>query len=199
MICEDLLLSFGAEYKSYDDGERIFSENDIPNFHYFIIEGKVKLNNYIENGKEFIHAILSENCSIAESYLFCDKRYSINAYTISKVKLLRTPKVCFIALLNENPSYYSEILRCSAKFIHSQLIMMQTIAIQSPEVKIKIFLDLFKENQVSQYEKSFLLQLPLTRQQLASFTGLSVETVIRAIKNMEKNGVVKIQNRKIWY
>jgi CRP-like cAMP-binding protein len=43
------------------------------------------------------------------------------------------------------------------------------------------------------------LQIPLTRQQLASFTGLSVETVIRSIKNMEKNGVLKIQNRKIWY
>lgn len=76
---------------------------------------------------------------------------------------------------------------------------MQTIAIQSPEIKIKIFLDLFKANQSSENTESSLLQIPLTRQQLASFTGLSVETVIRSIKNMEKNGVLKIQNRKIWY
>lgn len=186
MICEDLLLSFGAEYKSYEDGERIFSENDIPNFHYFIIEGKVKLNNYIESSKEFIHAILTENCSITESYLFSDKRYSINAYTISKVKLLRTPKGNFIDFLNDYPQYYRELLRCNAKFIHSQLIMMQTIAIQSPEIKIKIFLNLFKANQSSENPESSLLQIPLTRQKLASFTGLSVETVIRAIKKMEK-------------
>ena len=76
---------------------------------------------------------------------------------------------------------------------------MQTIAIQSPEIKIKIFLNLFKANQSFENPESSLLQIPLTRQQLASITGLSVETVIRAIKNMEKNGVLKIQNRKIWY
>lgn len=198
MICEDLLLSLGAEYKSYDDGERIFSENETPAYHYFITKGKVKLNNYIENGKEFIHAIINEHCSVAESHLFSDKKYSINAVAIAKVEILRTQKKLFIEFLHSNPEYYSEILQCNAQFIHNQMVMMRTMAIQNPESKIKIFLDLFKDNQNSN-NKNESLQIPFTRQQLASSTGLSVETVIRAIKNMEKNGVLQIQNRKIFY
>ncbi|WP_262483282.1 helix-turn-helix domain-containing protein [Chryseobacterium populi] len=41
--------------------------------------------------------------------------------------------------------------------------------------------------------------MPLTRQQLASFTGLCVEMVIRVIKNIEKEHLLKIRNRKIFY
>lgn len=198
MISDELLLSFGAEYKFYNDGESIFSENDTPTYHYFITKGKVKLNNYIESGKEFIHAILSEHCSVADSYLFSNKKHCINAITISEVELLRMHRNSFLDFLHKKPEYYVELLKCNAQFIHNQLIMMQTIAIQSPETKIKIFLDLFKDNQNSNDTENFL-QIPLTRQQLASFTGLTVETVIRTIKSMEKSGALKIQNRKIWY
>ncbi|WP_418123738.1 helix-turn-helix domain-containing protein [Chryseobacterium sp. PTM-20240506] len=45
----------------------------------------------------------------------------------------------------------------------------------------------------------YSFQIPLTRQQLASLTGLRVETVIRVIKNMEKENELKIVNRKIFY
>ncbi len=49
-------------------------------------------------------------------------------------------------------------------------------------------------------EKSpFSFQIPLTRQQMASLTGLCVETTIRTIKAMERNNMVKICNRKILY
>ncbi|WP_406567262.1 hypothetical protein [Chryseobacterium kimseyorum] len=34
---------------------------------------------------------------------------------------------------------------------------------------------------------------------MASLAGLSVETVIRVIKNMEKNEILRIENRKILY
>ncbi|MGL6126561.1 helix-turn-helix domain-containing protein [Chryseobacterium artocarpi] len=44
-----------------------------------------------------------------------------------------------------------------------------------------------------------MLFSPLTRQQLASLTGLCVETVIRTIKQMKKDQIVKIEKKKIYY
>lgn len=41
--------------------------------------------------------------------------------------------------------------------------------------------------------------VPLTRQQLASMTGLRVETVIRTIKNIEKQEHLKIVGGKIHF
>jgi CRP-like cAMP-binding protein len=39
--------------------------------------------------------------------------------------------------------------------------------------------------------------IPFTRQQLADMTGLRVETVIRTVKKMEKDGKLKIEGHKI--
>ena len=48
------------------------------------------------------------------------------------------------------------------------------------------------------HTEKFSFEVPYTRQQLAALTGLSVETVIRNLKRMEKNGHVAIKNRKIY-
>lgn len=197
MISEDLLLSFGAEYKSYDNDDKIFSENEVANYFYHITEGKVKLNNYTENGKEFIHGIVAENSSIGTSYLFTEKKYSINSIAINDVTVLKLPKLSFHEMLKANQNIYPYLISHLSEYMHYQFVMMQTIAVQSPEKKIKAFLDYLKNNEKDQSD--FSLQIQLTRQQLASITGLSVETVIRAIKSMEKNGILKIQNRKIFY
>lgn len=41
--------------------------------------------------------------------------------------------------------------------------------------------------------------IPFTRQEIANFTGLRVETVIRTIKRMEEAAIVEIKNRKIYF
>jgi CRP-like cAMP-binding protein len=64
-------------------------------------------------------------------------------------------------------------------------------------LKLKQLIDYLKSYYEDEAPYSF--QIPLTRQQLASFTGLRVETVIRAIKSMEKDKILKIEKRKIMY
>ncbi|MBO6183854.1 MAG: helix-turn-helix domain-containing protein, partial [Chryseobacterium sp.] len=48
-------------------------------------------------------------------------------------------------------------------------------------------------------KKRFTFQIPLTRQQMANLTGLCVETVIRTLKKMERDGKLLIENGKILY
>jgi CRP-like cAMP-binding protein len=42
-----------------------------------------------------------------------------------------------------------------------------------------------------------MIIVPFTRQQLADMTGLRVETVIRTIKMMEKNGKLFLDGHKV--
>ncbi|MFC3158113.1 helix-turn-helix domain-containing protein [Chryseobacterium arachidis] len=41
--------------------------------------------------------------------------------------------------------------------------------------------------------------VPFTRSQLASLTGMRVETIIRTLKKMEKLHMVKIEQSKVHY
>ena len=75
--------------------------------------------------------------------------------------------------------------------------MMHDIVSQNPATRIIGLFDYLKSYTDCEDQHSF--NIKLTRQQIADLTGLRVETIIRTIKKMEKDNLVKIQERKICY
>ncbi|WP_390455937.1 Crp/Fnr family transcriptional regulator, partial [Chryseobacterium sp. Alg-005] len=189
--------SLGAEVRKYEANEIIFREGESPLYYFQILQGKVKLNNYNEDGKEFIQNLFSDGQSFGESLLFIDRPYPMNAVAIDDSKIIKLPKSHFLKLIQENPEVSVNIYQCLAERMYYKYIMLYNLSFQSPESKLKLFMDYLKS--YHEDKKPYSFQIPLTRQQMASLTGLRVETVIRVIKNMEKNKVLKIQNRKIYY
>lgn len=197
MIIEDLLLSYGADYKNFETNDVLFSEGDKPSYYFQILQGKIKINNYNDQGKEFIHGIVSPGGSPVVSALFTERSYPVNAVAFEECRVIRLPKQNYLHLLKEKPELYENILRCVSENMYYKYMMMQTMSFQNPENKLKTLMNYLKENFDNKSQYSY--QIPFTRQQLASLTGLSVETVIRVIKSMEKNKILKIKNRKIFY
>ncbi|MBB6369968.1 Crp/Fnr family transcriptional regulator [Chryseobacterium shigense] len=197
MIVEDLLMSFGAETKKYKAGDIIFREGEFSMFYYQINQGKVKLNNYTESGKEFIQNIFFNGHSFGESLLFVDRPYPMNAVAIEDSSILRLPKSRFLNLIKENQEVSLNVYQCLAERMYYKYIMLYNLSFQNPVLKLKQLMDYLKSYHEDKSPYSF--QIPLTRQQLASLTGLRVETVIRAIKSMEKDKILKIEKRKIMY
>ena len=74
---------------------------------------------------------------------------------------------------------------------------MRVITSENAEDRLIEIMELLKESYDN--KDKFSLEIPHTRQQLASLTGLSIETAIRAIKKMEKKNIVMIKDRKIFY
>lgn len=197
MIHEPLLITFGAETKEYKAGDLIFREGEFSLFYHQIEKGQVKLNNYTEDGKEFIQNIFSAGHSFAESLLFVDRPYPMNAVAIENCHILRLPKSNFLNLIKENQEVSLNVYQCMAERMYYKYIMLYNLSFQNPMLKLKQLMDYFKSYCEDKTPYSF--QIPLTRQQLASLTGLRVETVIRAIKSMEKDKILKIEKRKIMY
>ncbi|MDR6525175.1 MULTISPECIES: Crp/Fnr family transcriptional regulator [Chryseobacterium] len=197
MITEDLLISFGAETINYKAGDLIFREEEYPMFYYQIEKGKIKLNNYTEDGKEFIQNIFSDGHSFGESLLFVDRPYPMNALAMENSSIFRISRESFLNLIKNNPEISLNVYQCLAERMYYKYIMLYNLSFQNPVSKLKLLLDYLKSYHDDKAAYSF--QIPLTRQQLASLTGLCVETVIRTIKQMEKDNILKIEQRKIYY
>jgi len=197
VIEETIIKSSGAKVKEYNIGDVIFSEGSAPLYYYQIIEGDVKLNNYNEDGKEMIQSILTTGQSIGEFLLFVDKLYPANAIAITPCRILRLSKSKFLLLLEKYPEVHIDIIQSLADTMYFKFVMGQIFSTQNTSTKLKSLMDYLKSFQKDQSPFSF--QIPLTRQQMASLTGLRVETTIRTLKMMEKDNIVKIINRKILY
>jgi CRP-like cAMP-binding protein len=197
MIEIELLEKYKAIRKQYKKSDIIFEINHLAMHYYQIISGVVKMNNYNDDGREFIQGIFYTNQSFGEPPMFLDRTYPANAEAVEDSELLCISKVNFLQLLNENPTVSIKIIENLAQRLHYKAVMAAEISTHDAEHRL---LQLF-DYSISYY--NFIkgnngYAIDLTRQQMGDLTGLRVETVIRTIKELEKKGELKIIKRKVY-
>lgn len=198
IINGSILESAGSVIENYQAGQIIFTEDDMPKYYYQIIEGKIKLNNYNNEGREILHNILEAGESVGESLLFLDDcSYPVNAIAMTCCQVFKLCKLAFFEMLNSNPGISMEMNKKLSQTLYFRQIMGQILCTHNPVYKIKTLLDYLKSGQPE--KSSFTFKIPLTRQQIADLTGLCVETTIRPVKEMEKQNILRICDRKIFY
>ncbi|MCX8526431.1 Crp/Fnr family transcriptional regulator [Chryseobacterium formosus] len=197
LINSKLLNTYGAETTAINPLETIFREGEKPKYYYQINTGRIKLNHFDEDGKEIIQSVLVPGQSVCELLLFIDEKYPVNAETLSHCEVIKLPKENFFQLLAENKDISLDINRFLSERLFQKFVMMQNNLSLRPEVRILGALDYFKS--YSNNHEKYSFEVYLTRKQLASITGLRIETVIRTIKKMERENVLKIENSKIFY
>lgn len=197
IICEDLLFSHGASLERYEAGEAIFQEGTAAKYYFQIRYGTVKLNTLLEDGKEFVHGLPFDGHCFGESYLFTGHHYAVNAVAVTSCEIIRLPKTRFLEILLEKPALMLEISKYTADRLHFRYMISSFLAISDPIVKLVKLFDHLKK--YFGFEEAYSFLIPYTRQQIATLTGLRVETVIRYVKKMQEQKLVKIESSKIYY
>jgi CRP-like cAMP-binding protein len=77
-------------------------------------------------------------------------------------------------------------------------MVLSEISSYEPEHRIVALLKYFRTKN-GRPDISGKIIIPYTRQQLADMSGLRVETVIRTVKKMEKDGKLSLDGHKIRY
>lgn len=190
----DLLFTWGAIAKEYEKNEIIFEAGEHANFYFQLIEGSVKMFNLNEEGKEFTQGVFFNGQSFGEPPLFVDDIYPATAQTCTPSKIIKLSKDKFLKILEEYPSYQKKFLNLMAQRNLAKAKTSRDIINQSPKHRIICFLESKKDE--NSIEKKLV---PYTRQEIANFTGLRVETVIRELSKMKKNKIVDIIDHKLYY
>ncbi len=197
MIRKELLERYGAVEKSYEKSDVIFEVGTNAHYYYQIISGEVKMNNYNEEGKEFIQGFFKPGESFGEPPLFVNRLYPANAIATEDSVILAIKKDAFKQFLLEHPSEAISIIENLAQRLHYKATMSAEIASEDPEHRVLQLIDYaINHFDLTKDKNGYLVDF--TRQQIGDLTGLRVETVIRAIKSLEKKHMLKIINRKVY-
>ncbi|TDE06198.1 Crp/Fnr family transcriptional regulator [Flavobacterium hiemivividum] len=193
----DLLISWGAVAKKYKKNEVVFDEAQDAHFYYQIMDGSVRMYNSNEEGKEFTQGLFSKGESFGSPPLFIDQQYPAKAVCIKDCIILKLSKDKFLKILDEYPLILKSFLILLANKIYSKATTSKAIINQKPEFRILAFMNNHKiKSDCCPIEK---VLIPYTRQQIANYTGLRVETVIRTFIKMNACNKVEIINHKIFY
>lgn len=194
MIPEDLLMDFGATLENIPAAQIIFSEKTRADFYYQVKTGEIKMFNLNENGKEFIQGIFYDGESFGEPPLLADFKYPASAVGVKSSVLYKLSKKNLFKLLTANPTINLKFTKELAKRLFYKATILKEISVHTPEHRILTLIDFLKRK----YGTEGKFQVELTRQQIADLIGLRVETVIRAVKQLEQEGEIEIKNRKVF-
>lgn len=198
MIELALLKQYTYQIIDFKKGSYVFEEGNTPRYYYQIIEGGVKMNYYNEKGNEFIQGIFGRGKSFGEPPLIANLTYPANAIALRNSTLLRIPKQAFKQLLLEHQEVHFELTQLLSKRLYYKAVMANGITSNSAEEAIFSLFDYIKNNVYNQTDP-LTCRIELTRKNIAGLAGLTIETTIRKIKEMETKGQVKIVAGKVYY
>lgn len=196
MIPIEILLEKGAVKKNVDAGEVIYHENSNCNYYYQILTGRVRLSNFLDDGREVLHKVACANDGFGEVAIFDEGLHGITAIADSPTTLIKVSKDGFKEILKEYSSFYQFFAQKIAKDLHFKQFLTSLVCNFAPEdILLKLIHKLNEDRQLICQECHRLM---LTRQQLANMTGLRVETIIRTMKQMERKEILQIIKGKVF-
>lgn len=196
IIPKELLLQKNAYFFEVKKDEYIFLEED-PALHYYqVISGSVKMSSFSEGGQEFIQGIFKTGESFGEPAIFGDFPYPNNAIATETSEIAKLSKNVFYELLQENFDIQKKFNFLLSNRLRYKAILLKEISSYCPDHVIMTLLKYIRDNAKEESSNKFCV--PYTRQQLADMTGLRVETVIRTVKQLQKEGKLEIKEHKIF-
>ena len=196
MINESILLQYGAIEINLEKGAFLFHEKERAANYFQVKAGKVKMFNLNSEGKLFTQGMFETGESFGEPPLFDDSAYPACTVAEENTCLYKLAKAKYFKLLKENPEIHLATTKMLANRLLYKSMLLKEISSSKPENRILSLIDyLKKENKIPDDQK---FEVNLTRQQVADLTGLRVETVIRSVKTLEKEGSLKLIGHKIF-
>ena len=150
-------------------------------------EGQVKMYVINPDGQEFTQGIFNAGESFGEPALLGGFNYPTSAMATMPSKIWRLPRPEFLHLLKENFEIHLKLDQVLCKRLQYKSMILTEVSSYDPEHRLSTVLKYFKLKLLKKDVAKEII-IPFTRQQLADMTGLRVETVIRTVKKMERDG-----------
>lgn len=202
IIDPELLLVRGAVCKKFEKGEVIFEEGTEGRYYHQLIEGRVKWVNIDDTGREFVQKLVKEGESFGELPLLDGGPYVASAEADMVSYVWRLPKSSFLQLLKDEPDIHFQFTRLMSERLREKFIVLRDVSSPDPERKVSSILTIWKQEEKLEEDvcpSCSKTKLPLTRKDIASMTGLRVETVIRTMRQLHDKGRVRIERGKVYY
>lgn len=198
---QDELLSLleenNTEIKKYEKGSFVFEESDVPDRLYVLIYGLVEVSKLTFSGKKIlITTIENPGDMFAEVYMFMGKsKYDMSAQTGEESLILSISSEFF-----ENISYNTNAL--AAEKIRKNLMSIFAMKAYNLSGKVRLLgcgsirekISLYLiENQTPSGE---IAKNP-SREELADYLNVTRPSLSRELGNMEKEGIIRLDGRKI--
>src|SRR6516162_10402210 len=187
----DEIKQFGhlGRHIHFATGETVFAQEDMTAWFYNLLEGVMRLYKLLPDGRRQIvgFALPGDFLGMATS-----GRNSFSADAISAVEVCRFSKASFQRFAEDKPNLLRRINELAIGELCQAREHMVLLGRRSAEEKVATFLISWRDRLARQNGECVILPLPMSRQDIADYLGLTIETVSRTFTKLERDGVIEI-------
>lgn len=186
-----------VHHKLYKKGEVIIEEGEKSTSLSIIHSGKIKLSKLTIHGKEQIVHLLTAGDFFGEQNLFHEDTFmNLSAYALEDTKICLLKKQDFDQIMANNPDISLKLLKTITKRLSHTEDLARTLATKDPEVRIADMLLEFCEIFGTEKQNTILINLPITREEISSYVGLTRETISRKLAKFVDKGILTLIGNK---
>lgn len=161
---------------------------------YFIYKGKVKTVKTGINGREQIVRLTKEGDTVGFRGFGTSKRYLIGAYALEDTVLCNFSNEDMLDILRNVPEFTFDLMLFYAEELNKSENNIRKIAQMNVRERVIDTL-LYIHRKFGQ--ANGVIELDLSRKEIADFAGTTDEQVIRVISSLKKEALIKTVGKKI--
>lgn len=190
---QQLLLDNGLEM-TVRKGVFLFHEGDFPEYIYLVRSGKVRLSKMTTDGKEISIHLKQKDELVGEVGLFNEMIISVTAEVIEEARLVRFDRFTLESLFRQNGEIAVAFMKWFARHTQSTQAKFRDLLLCGKKGALYSTLIRFSNSYGVKKEGGIYINVQLTNQDIANYTGTTRESVNRMLNDLKKSEVLSMDN-----
>lgn len=171
--------------------ETIFAKGNKATYAYRVFEGAVRLSRVYADGRRQI-----VNFYLPNDYFGFElaEEYSTTAEAVGEVVVLRCPRICVLHHSSGDPNINTRRLTMLSNSLRAAERHVAMLGHQNARQRVASFFLSFERQR--RLGNDFAFELPLGRQDIADYLGLTIETTCRALSDLKRRRVIETPCRR---
>lgn len=183
--------------RSYKKKQTVFFEGNPCQGIYCVKSGRIKLYKTGAEGRPYILKIAGPKDVLALESLFSGQEYFPSAEVLEDAILCYIPKEVMFEIIRQDPSAAREVTNLLTRMIKESEDERVELAQQAVRTRLARLLTLLAKSHGKKGPKGLLIDLKLSREELAEMIGTAQETAIRLLGNFKEKHLVEIKGKNI--
>lgn len=178
-------------------GAAFFREGDPAESFFVVQSGSVKLTQLTPEGHQVVLRLIGSGDAFGGVAAFGGATYPVTAEAVTGVSALEWPGAVMAGLMERYPRLALSALRFVAARLHELQVQYRQLATEKVERRVARALLRLVQQSGRRVESGVLIDLPLSRDDIAQMTGTTLYTVSRIISRLEGEGILEAGRQRM--
>jgi CRP/FNR family transcriptional regulator, nitrogen oxide reductase regulator len=195
---EGLDAVYGAALsRAYPDNSFLFHQDDPADRVFVLTEGRVKLFQLTLDGQQVIMRVVTPGMMMGAIGMIAGAVFPVSAQAAEDSRALYWPQEEILALVDRYPVLALNALRLLSDHVREFQDRYRELATERVERRVARMILRLASQTGRKTEQGVLLDIPLTRQDIAEMSGTTLYTVSRILSQWEGQGLVLVGREKV--